>query len=665
MGLLIKLQNGDTQLKSLKFGSDRLGGGDSGQPYIQTSVDTEPGQDTGTDFLLRGGINAPADALTDVKRLTKYMFDKKSPSGGLFVAKQNLLSRVSPKTEASKGLAYAGGALNNGVYTPLSTLAQAGVGFSGTHIDKQGLDPTGLFPGLSINKYEKIAYDNNKDSLNKLYPSFPIGLVELANNIVSNPQINGLTPFAQNKLSSSGKKLTEDVGSFENRLLNIWFEKQYKTTETNDVLSYGGGPGSALGVGKTHIRFAKNGDGASLRTGKNNPLFYTKAFQYGGKPIVTTEIDSAPYYSPIEDIITNTYQRQLTSAIQFDKDGITNSNAGGSARTWGVTSNGNLLGRYSSDKTLKRDFTNTDIDNRGGSLWQSFNNGTLQHKEGYLADLDKNAGSYKDGEKTVYFSNGYPGGIAPDFRLVSRSLRGLNEFTEFNKSGSSGNGETSTRWIDNGGRLKRNTLDKIYYNSKSTHKSSFRTSNPLDLKNDLIQFRISIINPQLPNNPPTVLNFRAYIDSLSDSYSADWKSQTYMGRGEKFYKYNSFERDISLAFTVVADNKANLNIMYKQLNRLAASLAPTYTGQGYMAGNLHSLTIGNYVYEQPGILTSLTYDITEESPWEIDKDNQLPFYIKVTGMKFIPIHTFRPEATFKPAGRDINSVHNYINQPSS
>ncbi len=649
MGLLIKLQNGDTQLKSLKFGSDRLGGGDSGQPYIQTSVDTEPGQDAGTDFLLRGGINAPADALTDVKRLTKYIFDLKSPSGGLFIAKQNLLSRVSPKTEASKGAAYAGGALNNGVYTPLSTLAQAGVGFLGGHVNKQGLDPTGLFPGLSINKYEKVVFDNNEESLNKFYPGFPVGLIELANNIVSNPLISGLTPFSQNKLLPLKKKTTEDVGSFENRLLKIWFEKQYKTTENNNVLLYGGGPGSILGVGKTHIEFAKDGNGAPLRTGINNP----KAFGLGGKPILTPEIAST-YSSPIEDLLNKTYNRQLVSSPIFDEGGLTTSNANGSARTWGVTSDGKIIGRYSSFNTLKRDFTDTNIDNRGGSLWQSFNNGTIQHKDGYLADLDKNAGSYKDGNQTVYFSNGYPGGIAPDFRLVSRSLRGLDEFTEFNKSGSVGNGETSTRWIDNGGRLKRNTLDKIYYNSKSNHKSSFRTSNPLDAKNDLIKFRISIIDPTLPNETYT-LNFRAYIDSLSDSYSADWKSQTYMGRGEKFYKYNSFERDISLAFTIVADNKTNLDTMYTQLNVLASSLAPTYTGQGYMAGNLHKLTIGNYIYEQPGILTSLTYDIMDESPWEIEEGSQVPFYIKVTGIKFIPIHQFRPESEF-------NNSHAYIKQ---
>jgi hypothetical protein len=248
MGLLIKLSNGDTQLKSLKFGSDRLGGGDSGQPYIQTSVDTEPGQDAGTDFLLRGGINAPADALTDVKRLTKYMFDKKSPSGGLFVAKQNLLSRVSPKTEASKGLGYAFGALNNGVYTPLSTLAQAGVGFLGGHVNKQGLDPTGLFPGLSINNYEKTAYDNNLEGDNRL-----VGLAELS--------------LPKNQKSAN----------------NFGFVKGYGLNIGDDVVTYGGGPGSILGVGKTHIRYAKDGNGASLRTGLNNvnlPNAFTTDFGY-------------------------------------------------------------------------------------------------------------------------------------------------------------------------------------------------------------------------------------------------------------------------------------------------------------------------------------------------------------------------------------------------
>ena len=98
MGLL-DLQ---TDLKSLKFGQDRLGGGSSGQPYIESPID-EPGQLTQADddFLLRGGVNAPLDAAKDVERLAKYFGDLKSPSGVLFVAKQESLSRIGVATQAS------------------------------------------------------------------------------------------------------------------------------------------------------------------------------------------------------------------------------------------------------------------------------------------------------------------------------------------------------------------------------------------------------------------------------------------------------------------------------------------------------------------------------------------------------------------------------------
>ena len=83
-----------TDLKSLKFGKDRLGGGSSNQPYIKSKIpsneDTIPGNLGDRDFLLRGGIGAPLDALDDVVRLGKYFTDLKSVSGPLFIAKQNL-----------------------------------------------------------------------------------------------------------------------------------------------------------------------------------------------------------------------------------------------------------------------------------------------------------------------------------------------------------------------------------------------------------------------------------------------------------------------------------------------------------------------------------------------------------------------------------------------
>jgi hypothetical protein len=200
MGLLIKLQDGDTILKSLKFGNDRPGGGDSGQPYIKTPIDRPDTPALNSDFLLRGGISAPLNAAEDVARLTKYFFDFKNPKGLLFTAKQNILSRVAPKTEASFGPAYGGfakdispktgiisqnqsnGFFNAGIYTPLSTIAEAGIVAFGGHINKQGLDPTGLISSLSIRKYGDIAFANNQPEKNSEDPKVPLALWRKSQN---------------------------------------------------------------------------------------------------------------------------------------------------------------------------------------------------------------------------------------------------------------------------------------------------------------------------------------------------------------------------------------------------------------------------------------------------------------------------------------------------
>ena len=78
-----------TDLKSLRYGKDTLGGGDSGQPYIQKPIpDSASNLFSQEDFILRGGANAVSDSLTDVSRLTKMFFDLKSPNGLFFTAKQ-------------------------------------------------------------------------------------------------------------------------------------------------------------------------------------------------------------------------------------------------------------------------------------------------------------------------------------------------------------------------------------------------------------------------------------------------------------------------------------------------------------------------------------------------------------------------------------------------
>jgi len=829
MGLLVKLQNGDTALKSLKFGKDRLGGGSSNQPYIKNPIIDNPGQlaQADNDFLLRGGLRAPINAIEDVARLTKYMFDFKSPSGLLFIAKQNILSRVSPKTEAAEGAGYAGGALNAGVYTPLSTLLQAGVGFTGTHLNLMGINPfspmTGVIedsflPTLGLKRYEDVVKRKNDASSNQLSINAPTEAARAAQEFLAqNPFVLGLPPFAQKAYDIPPPSVLAEVanrGDFSNRLLNLWYGKNFNINLDTNILQYGGGPGSILGVGKTSIKFADN-----QRTGVNNPLFSTnkKFFLTGGKtapsvyiektetgeykyidslnyttllgvskaegldeyqtgidpdtgiltnifgpqypystlsksnptnlsltgssgylvgsPRPKTEINyynllgasklegldeyqtgidlitglstnifgpQYPYYtlsknnptgqpltgfdgyqtikpyqnltqesdttynSPIEDILNNTYDRQLLSPPQFDPNGIA-----GDAPTFAATSNNTFIPKYSSDNTLRRDYTNEEINANGGFLWDDFNNpsSNLAHKDGYLADLDKNAGTYKDElGQIIVFNNGYPGGISPDFRLTPRVKRGLpplpqsaqntsvtgNNAPNYTKYGTLGDGEVYSRYITDNGALETTTnfserrfktLDSIYYKSSDRFKSSFRDSKNLEsIGNDLIQFSIVPINPTDPTNTLPSF-FRAYIDNFSDSYKASWKSQNYMGRGESFYKYDSFGRDISVDFTVAAESYEQMKIHYVFLNNLASSLAPTYTNAGYLAGNLHYLTVGDYVYFQPGIIESMGIDIADESPWATNLNYpgfELPMYLKVS-LKFTPIHTFRPE----------------------
>ena len=168
--------------------------------------------------------------------------------------------------------------------------------------------------------------------------------------------------------------------------------------------------------------------------------------------------------------------------------------------------------------------------------------------------------------------------------------------------------------------------------------------------NDFVKFVIAPID----NNDPafsTFMHFRALLDSFSDSYNASWNATKYLGRGENFYTYDSFTRTVSLSFTAAAQSKQELIPMYKKLNYLASQLTPDYSPSGYMRGPLIKLTVGGYLYEQPGFIQDLSYDLITEAPWEIginteggvDNDvKQLSQMVRVSSFTFVPIHTFVP-----------------------
>jgi hypothetical protein len=601
MGLLLKLNNGDTQLKSLKFGNDRPGGGDSGQPFIPQNIQAGVQNPSFyNDFIVRGGIEAPLSAAEDVARLAKYFINIKNPSGLLFTAKQNLLSRVGTKTEASKGLGYAGGALNEGAYTPLSTLAEAGIVWAGGHINKQGLDPTGLFSFASINKYQ---------------------------DIISQNQLTGRIDLENNRLVRLSTLIPSNDG--EN---NFAFVKGYSLNPTleNDVLiSYGGGPDSVLGIGKTKIKFATGNDGVPLKTLVPKPKDYLVGapsrpdnqdkFQY---PIGS----SSTYDEYIKNFSSNFAVNNLikNGLNSFQQDFIVDVYESGSLK-----SNSNI--------------------GKGSWTQQNFANQPFNTDSTISEDFRQILNPTENPQYTFL-------SLAPNY-----ATKNIEDNLKLGNPGAKGNissytaGKKNTVTGARNGAIDRVNASPIY---KTNTKDGSRYSTDPDLK-DIIPFFIAILNndSQVGGTYKKYMHFRAFIDSFSDSYNAEWKSIEYMGRAEKFYKYGGFSREISMAFTIVAQSREEITIMYDKLNFLASSLAPEYLDSytsGYMAGNIAYITLGGYLDDQPGVITSLTFDVPEEASWEIGIDDagddldvrdirQVPHMIKVTGIKFIPIHKFRPE----------------------
>tara|TARA_R100001163_G_scaffold55173_1_gene42602 strand:- start:7627 stop:9681 length:2055 start_codon:yes stop_codon:yes gene_type:complete len=631
------LVNLQTNLKSLGFGKDRPGLGDSGQPYETTPIpgNNDPIDPNSEDFLLRGGIKGADDTFSDLKRLTKFFDDRKSPDGLLFITKQNMLSRVSVRTQAS------GIGLNEGVYTPLTTLAQAGISIEGGHIPKQGLIPF-RGPNTYLNELNRR---KDQDYL-----------------------IIGGDGGTGNRLVQLAKIKVDNSLTWKKK-----YGRRNQISKNNEVgiLRYSGGPDSFLGLGKTNILFATDPHGNPLRTGVNN----STKIRIGSKEVPITPNKFYP--------ITADTDEQFIS-LPLGASEVFNITTPNNALSYGVTANqtqGYILANQTSvypeslpgDPSFEQKADNPMYNNGSKTMNQeqlySQFDGEKPNKSNpgsKIQDFRKDLLKDAKGKSTIM-------GLAPTYNPAKRRTIDNEEGTSrinMRSPGAKGNVIDYSQ-----GKLSLVTgkplgaADKV--NALPIYKSSYVITDPI--KNDLIKFRIAAIDTNDPSKKEFI-HFRAFIDSFSDSYNANWSSQKYMGRGEPFYKYDSFVRDINLSFTVAAQSREEMMIMYKKLNFLASNLAPDYTDAGYMAGPLVQLTLGGWCYELPGFIKSLTLDVPQESPWEIaipnlDKEEkehggikfrksdvkEMPMICKVSGFNFTPIHNFRPakqENTF--GGRTVS-----------
>jgi|MDSZ01.2.fsa_nt_gb hypothetical protein len=753
------LINSTTNLNKLKFtssGGDRFDQGKSGQPYIVKQIpgadgtflqglDETPSQIGGVDSLLRGGLLALESAGTDVSRLTKMLFDTKSSNGFEFIAKQNVLSRNNVKTEASTGAGYGGGGVNQGVYLPTNTLIQTGLAPLATGASNL----FGLLPvtnqgdsGPGINSYFEVIRPQtlSSDSTDAV----------LTNRLVSLQE--AVTVGEEREIEPSGIQLNVN----------------------GNVVQYGGGPGSTLGIGNTNIGFADQ------RTGANSPSlgnigfysdFYRRLpmedpsyapsrgnYDVFKRPPVTF-IDSEDFFGVIgpqgmgqpvtsfnENIfsfLTNneinllqgetfssargsgvypgesnftvidnsaqkaanfkvaggpniygalnssspTLQSGIYGGTNEDNDKIKKGNIFVSGSTVSGVYEGIMVGIENNRPNVNQPFTNFGIRNivqlgvnlneklyetqPDGAITNNFNvfktplisdpeylKGTFSTDQTvFLSYLDLiNKPTTEQGTNTALknpsdFRKPLVDALKKDSEDPTSSILSISpDYVTKNKNRRVNQGDPGLRKNVFNYALPANdliALDQI--NALNMYESD--VVNTALATNDLCKFRIAVINNDKADGTATYIHFRAFIDAFSDNYNADWGSVKYVGRAEELYTYEGFNREVSLDFTVYAQSKAELIPMYKKLNYLASTLAPDYNGAGFMRGNFVRLTVGGYLYEQPGIIMGLNYTVPMESTWEIAIDEEgnsdssvkeLPHMIKVTGMTFKPIQKFIP-----------------------
>jgi len=479
----------------------------------------------GPDFLVRGGLLLPTIVSKDAARMSRFL---SSQNGLFFVLKQQLLSRVSTRPEyAGQGI---GGLLNDSVYNPLSTVLGAVGAPFGLHTNKQGLNPlAGIFKEYTPDRYYSYITNDNNEIKNDPSETLRNRLYSLYNLKLLNGKPNKFT--RRNDVSG----------------------------DSNFIISYQGGPGSVLGIGRTRIKYATD--------------------QYDSTLSVRQAIN--PYGTTLH--YNNLFVASENTHVQ----------------------NSSLTGT-------------TVVDFR-----------KLLRQNGQIPDVPP----YEQNRVEKRVNLGDPGN--PNGKVLASYYAGFANDIDISYGAASPNSYDKITALP----IYRTTPDSTEYN----------------LYSDLVDFRIGVID----NTSGDIDNvhFRAFLNSINDNYDANWNTIKYIGRGENFYTYSGFDRKISLSWTVAAQSKIELIPMYKKLNYLASLTAPDYGAYGYMRANIIQLTIGGYLFNQPGLINKISYEISEDTTWEIGIDNdfsdstneaftdgyvrQLPHMIKVN-FEFTPIHNFVP-----------------------
>jgi hypothetical protein len=612
-----------TDLKSLKYGSDRPGGGDSGLPYIKTDINTV---DSGfnrfrltkfDDGLVRGGIIGALNAsVVDTLRIGKFLTD--IPKGPLFIVKQVGLQLSNPKLETKQlrtdrggifgAVANVANRINNAVGPTriynlgINTLAQVPVNAFGGHFNRHGLLPV----QSEDTKYISVVQSNNENNANRLVgykDKFTLG-DRKPNETQDNRIINRV-----NAIGAVINTVNSIFGSNIPKIPNIKQDPKQLTID-----SYLGGPGSVYGIGNTTIRrYSFTEDGFKI----NKSLEQSK--QFAGK---TRDDKGGPKeFNPFSGVgIGNKaiYNYPEVDDLEFNLGSLLPTSINPAFKTYSA---------------LQTQINKTTTSQLGCKNVSSSITSSNDIKVGEQLPSSK---------KEIAYKNSY------------------GDYLPFKKSWADGTREVRV----GSGRTDEINLTPVfdgikYFGGDGIYiKDAEGKTSPKNIR-DLIRFRIQAVDTDSPDKGRWMV-FRAYLTSLSDETSPEWSDVKYAGRGDRFYIYNGFTRKINISFKIAALSEKEMRFIYQKLNFLMSNAMPDYGGGILMRGPLIRLSVGSWLDCQLGKLDSISINVPQDSPWEIAMDE--PENTPDKGKLILP-HVLEVTLGFTPFGAETRG-HNLIPEKS-
>jgi hypothetical protein len=606
-----------TNLRSLQYGSDTIGGGNSGEPYITTTIPPALQQqvestniwnsDSG---LIRGGFaGATRASVTDFARIGKFLKDP--PRGPMFIIKQVGLQLSNPQLEAPRG---AGATLNNLIQGNFSTLFGGGDNFNAN------IGTTRIYNG----------------GINTL---LQVPLNAFGGNIIR----HGLLPIESDSTKYEAVALAnnqEDQGK-NNRLVRL--KGKLENNINADIARYISGPGSLDGIGITIIPRYYN----TLTNNTKPYLPLTEPLKIDQEGIILNDLDpinnNGYLYAPVNP---NYYNAQGVSLQYYNNDPVlieVNNNilTASEGRTNNYTENSqfnqNAINYSATGKTyntLSSSIAAQQTKNQIGTVNTPYDvygiitpEGKPEYKTIYNQTVFTPTGRSRYKSKKTNLGLDLSGSFI-DTRLGLAQAEGYGDDNDPFKGKDSIN--LTPVYLSSAPPTTKVTIGGRVYRTR-----------------DLIKFRIEAVNNDTPTQSAWMV-FRAYLKDITDTPNPTWNTVNYVGRGEPFYIYKGFERNLSFTLQVAAMSEVELRPMWQKLNFLYSNTMPDYK-DNVMRAPYMRLTLGDYMFRQPGIIKNMTYTIDNDSPWEIALDEpeagselyELP-HVMTIQMTFSPIHDFLP-----------------------